>query len=230
MKKIVLIVFITLWTMVTSAQPRPFEIDQSFIPTLEYMQKSWTGDYDGLEPNSRMIISIKRSLVLNADFSYSNEVRGQVNNESEEILLKLETGTYQYDLGSQLITYFIEIDSTFDINCFLQGKDVGYMVNHYKQDGTEKSATEKAQFTQAAYDAARQWVLFDSQLMSPIDPRQKAVYVMSGKELEPTDIEPLHQRASDPNGIYDMLGRRLSQSPSRSLYIIVDSKGVRKIR
>ena len=230
MKKTVLMVVITLWTMSALAQPRPYEIDQSFIPTLEFMQKSWTGEYDGLEPNSRMIISVKRALVLNADFTYSNEVRGQIKNESEEILLKLEVGTYQYDLETQLVTYSIEIDSIFDINNYLQHKEAGYMVNHYMLEGTPKSTTEKAQFTRAANDAARQWVLFDQQLMSPIDSRQKAVYVMLGKELEFTDIVPTYKRACDKNGIYDMLGRRLSQMPSHGFYIIIDKDGVRKVR
>ena len=110
MKKTVLMVFITLWTMVALAQPRPFEIDQSFIPTLEFMQKSWTGEYDGLEPNSRMIMSVKRVLVLNADLTYSNEVRGQIKNESEEVLLKSETGTYQYDIESKCILCFSSIN------------------------------------------------------------------------------------------------------------------------
>lgn len=230
MKKFFLMVFITLWAMGVSAQPRPFEIDPYFIPTLDFMQKSWTGEYDGLEPNSRMILSVKRALVLNTDSTYSNEVRGQVKNESEEILLKLETGTYQYDLTTQSVIYSIEMDSTLDINNFLQGTDAGYMVNHYKQAGKEKSTTEKAQFTPADNDASRQWVLFDPQLMSPIDSRQKAVYVMSGKELESANIEPFYQSVNAPNGIYDLLGRRLPQIPSRGFYIIVDSKGTRKVQ
>lgn len=218
MKKTLFMVFFTLWAMAVFSQPRPFEIDQSFIPTLEFMQKSWTGEYDGLEPNSRMIMSVKRVLVLNADLTYSNEVRGQIKNESEEVLLKSESGIYQYDLETQLITYSIEIDSTLDINDYLQVKEVHYVVNHYKQEGEEKANTEKAQFTRAANDINRQWVLFDQQLLSPIDQSQKAVYVMTGKEIEPSGIASLYQRDSNSNEYYDLCGRRIDK-PIRGIFI-----------
>ena len=222
MKKTISIVMISLWAMVASAQPRPYEVDQSFIPSLEYLQKSWSGEYDGYEPNSRMILSIKRSLVLNPDLSYTNLVTGQIKNESEEVILKLETGTYQYDSGTQFVSYSIETDSILDINIFLQGNDSSYLVNHYKQDGKEKLVKEKAQFTAAANDADRQWVLFDQQLMSPIDMRQKAVYVMTGKENEPSSIVSIYKKYNN-NIYYDLKGHRIER-PTRGVFIFNGKK------
>lgn len=223
MKKTILIVMISLWSMVASAQPRPFEIDQSFIPSLEFLQKSWSGEYDGFEPNSRMILSVKRSLVLNPDLTYSNLVKGQIKNESEEVLLKFETGTYQYDSGTQLVSYSIETDSILDINDFLQGNDSSYLVNHYKLDDTVKLSNEKAQFTVAANDANRQWVLFDPQLMSPIDTRQKAVYVMTGKEYEPSSIILTCKNCQKNNKYYDLKGHRIER-PTKGVFIFNGKK------
>lgn len=184
MKNIAFFVVAVLWSMMIQAQPRPFEPDPSFVPSLEFMQKSWSGEYDGLEPNSKMILSICRNLTLNADFTYTNEVKGHIKDLSDEVLLRLETGTYQYNADSHTVTYVIKADSTLDINILLKGEELNYAVNHYKDEGTEKTSMEDVQFTRAATDDDRQWVLFDQQLKSPMDPRQKAVYVMTGKTPE----------------------------------------------
>lgn len=220
MNKFVLLLLSTLSVMTMNAQPRPFETDPSFVPTLEFMQKSWTGEYDGLEPNSKMILSLSRTLVLNADLTYKNEVKGQIKDQSEEVLLRYETGTYQYSSDNRMVTYSIEADSTLDVNILLKGEKLTYAVNHYKEGGTEKTSTEKAQFTSAASDDARLWVLFDQQLMSPIDPRQKAVYVMTGKEILPSGIV-VTPYAGKPcsDASYDLNGRMIA-NPTKGIYII----------
>ena len=217
MKKVALFIVVVLWSLTTTAQPRPYEIDASFIPTLEYLQKSWSGEYDGLEPNSKMILSIKRTLVLYPDLSYTNVVMGRIKDEPE-ILLKKESGTYQYSFETQLITYTIEIDSTLDINNYLQGK--------YKQEGKEKTSLEKAQFTGAANDVERQWVLFDQQLQSPVDPRQKAVYVMTGQEIDASKISSVYQRGYAKDVYYDLNGRRI-KAPGRGVTIVNGKKIIR---
>ena len=223
MKKLELTLVCMLWTLALAAQPRPFEPDPSFVPTLEFMQKSWSGEYDGLEPNSRMILSLSRTLVLNIDLSYTNEVKVQIKDQSEEVLLRYETGTYQYSSDNRMVTYSIDADSTLDINILLQGEELSYAVNHYKEEGTEKTSTEEAQFTHAASDDARQWILFDQQLMSPIDPRQKAVYVLTGKALETLDIA-LPVSATKTKIIYNLDGKEVV--PRGKGVYIVDRKKV----
>lgn len=224
MRKSGLAILGLLWTTVILAQPRPFEIDPSFVPTLEFMQKAWTGEYDGLEPNSRMILSLSRTLVLNTDLTYTNEVKGQIKNQSDEMLLRYETGTYQYTPYNHLVTYSIEMDSTLDVNILLKGEKLTYAVNHYKKEGTEKPSTEGVQFTRAATDDARQWVLFDQQLTSPMDPRQKAVYVMKGKGFETTGMS-LRSDADKSVGedIYNLSGKIIN-TPSNGVYIVNKKK------
>ena len=223
MKKTLLIAMALLGTIVVFAQPRPFEIDPTFKPTLDFMQKSWYGEYDGLEPNSRMILSIKRSLVLNPDMTYTNEVKGQVKQQSDEVLLRYEVGTYQYNSDSQTITYLIESEKTLDINLLLQGDELNYVEKDYKQEGNEKTSSEKAQFTRAATDDTRQWVLFDQKLMSPVNPMQQAVYVMTGTEIETDDMySPLRNTDFDKTA-YDLNGRPIYKS-NKGLLIIKGKK------
>ena len=173
MKKLGLVILGVLCGMAVQAQPRPFEPDPSFVPSLDFMQKSWSGDYDGLEPNSRKILSISRTMILNEDLTYTNEVKGQIKNQTEKVLLRYEKGTYLYDADNRYVIYSIEVDSTLDINSLLQGEELSYVVNHYLEDGAVKNSTEEVQFTRASSDDARQWILFDQQLASPVDPRQK---------------------------------------------------------
>lgn len=220
MKKFVLLLLSTLSVTTMKAQPRPFEPDPSFVPTLEFMQKSWTGEYDGLEPNSKMILSLFRTLVLNEDLTYQNEVKGQIKDQSEEVLLRFETGTYQYSPDNRLVTYSIEVDSTLDINILLRGEELTYAVNHYIEEGLEKKSTESVQFTRAAKDDARQWILFDQQLMSPIDSRQKAVYVMKGKEILPSGVVVVPYAGSlCCDASYDLNGKMIA-NPTKGIYII----------
>lgn len=202
------------------AQPRPFEPDLSFVPSLDFMQKTWSGEYDGLEPNSRMILSLHRTLVLNINLTYTNEVRGHVKNQSEEVLLRHETGTYQYNEDNHVVTYSIDVDSTLDINILLKGEELTYTVNHYLEDGNRKTTTEGVQFTRASSDESRQWILFDQQLMSPIDPRQKAVYVMTGDKTESSKIAVFsYDTHTERKEIYNLDGK-ISKSPSKGICII----------
>ena len=220
MKKFLFTILGVLWMMTMQAQPRPFEPDPSFVPSLDFMQKSWNGEYDGLEPNSKMILSISRALVLNKDLTYTNEVKGQIKEQSEEVLLRYEKGTYQYNTENRTVNYSIDVDSTLDINILLKGEELSYAVNHYLEEGTMKTSTEEVQFTRAASDDVRQWILFDPQLMSPIDTRQKAIYVMTGKEIEASKIVILsYDTNTEWKEIYNLDGR-ISKSPSKGIYII----------
>lgn len=220
MKKNVLMLCCALWVMSTQAQPRPFEPDPTFMPTLEFMQKTWRGEYDGLEPNSRIILSLNRTLVLNADLTYTNEVMVQIKNQTEEVLLRYEKGTYHYDPDNPTITYSVEVDSTLDVNNLLKGEELTYTINHYKEEGTENTMEEEIQFTRASTEDGRQWILFDQQLMSPIDPRQRAVYVMTGEKIETASIVQLeNNKQHSNNGYYDIKGYRILNA-NHGLYIV----------
>lgn len=227
MKKFVVTIMGVLCGMTMQAQPRPFEPDPSFAPSLEFMQKSWNGEYDGLEPNSKMILSIFRTLVLNEDLTYANEVKGHIKEQSEEVLLRYERGTYQYNTDNSTITYSIDVDSTLDINILLKGEELIYKVNHYLEDGNKKTSTEGVQFTRAASDDARQWILFDQQLVSPIDPRQKAVYVMTGKKIEPSSISTPSYDIRYSNRYYTLSGRE-TEIPQKGINIFNRKKFFKK--
>ena len=231
MKKYAFTCLSALCALLAPAQPRPFEIDPSFAPPLEFMQKSWTGQYDGLESNSKMILSLSRSLVLHADLTYLNEVTVHIKDHSGEVLLRHETGTYQYNSGTHAVIYTVDADSTLDINSLLKGEELTYAVGHYKQEGKTQTSTETAQFTYASSDDTRQWVSFDPQLMSPIDPRQRAVYVMSGKEIETSAIHlPYKTSLSDVTPVYDLSGCKMKVGSARSkgIYIVNGAKIVFK--
>ena len=225
MKKLALLFVVLLCSLTTIAQPRPYEIDESFVPSLEFMQKSWSGEFDGVEPNARMILSIKRALLLKPDMTFTNEVTGCVKDEPAILLMK-ESGTYQYSSDDQMVVYTIAADSTLDMRKYLQSKEVTYAVNHYGQEGAPKTNAEKAQFTEAGNDADRQWVLFDQQLLSPVDQRQKAVYVMTGKEIDASGIESVScQRSCAEDAYFDMSGRRM-KTPGRGVTIVDGRKKV----
>lgn len=211
MKYYILALMALLGAELVSSQPRPYEIDTSFVPQLEFMQKTWTGEYDGLEPNSKMILSISRELILNTDLTYTNIVTGRIKQQSEEKLLRYESGKYQYTPDARALTYFIKTDSTLDINILLQGGELSYTVNHYKEDGTQKTMTESLQFSFANNDAERLWVLFDQLLMSPIDPRQKAVYVLTGKPTESSTIKTVNNNFEEGN-CFSLTGRLVQQT------------------
>ncbi|MBQ3768051.1 MAG: hypothetical protein II866_03540 [Prevotella sp.] len=219
MKKYLFTILGVLWMMTMQAQPRPFEPDPSFVPSLDFMQKSWSGEYDGLEPNSKMILSISRNLVLNKDLTYTNVVKGHIKDQSEEVLLRYERGTYQYNTDNRTVNYSIDVDSTLDINSLLKGEELSYAVNHYLEEGTVKTSTEEVQFTHATIDDARQWVLFDQQLMSPIDSRQKAVYVMTGKDNNSSGISSASLDIRYNNRYFTLSGRG-TVNPNQGIYIL----------
>ena len=224
MKKVLFMLTLTVIAISGSSQPRPYEIDDSFIPTMDYMQKISTGSYDGLEPNSKIILSISRSLTLNSDFSYINKVTGHINQDGKEVLYRYETGTYQYDQDTRMLKYIVYTDSTLDISSYLQGAGLNYTANHYT-DANFKTATEVVQFTPASNDSERLWVLFDPQLMSSIDPRQKAVYVMQGKAIENAIIVPKHEeRITQYNSSYYNLNGVPTQHPINGVYIVNGKK------
>lgn len=223
MKKLSFACLCVLFTTNGMAQPRPYETDPTFVPSLEFMQKSWTGEYDGLEPNSKMILSLSRTLILKADLTYTNEVMCSVKDVADEVVLKYETGTYTYDADGRHIVYTIGADSILDVNILLKGEELSYTVNNYETEGGGKTSTEDVQFTSAASDDARQWVLFDQQLMSPIDPRQKAVYVMEGKDIETLGVA-LPVSATKTEHIYSLDGRKVV-TRGNGVYI-VDGKKV----
>lgn len=218
MKKFVLIICSIISVFGAVGQPRPYDIDSNFIPEVEYMQKKWCGNYDGVEPNSRKILSINRTLTLNVDSTYNNIVTGQIKNESEILLLKQEKGKYQYDQETQLVTYTVGFDSILDINRYLHDHEVIYESNNYQENGEERLISEKAQFTPSLEDSSRKWVLFDQQLASPIDPRQPAVYVMTGEEIAPSFLQSVFTDKFSNEDCYDMSGRKI-KNPVKGIYI-----------
>lgn len=223
MKNLLLTTLGVIWIMTMQAQPRPFEPDPAFTPSLEFMQKKWTGDYDGLEPNSRMIMSLHRELILQKDLTYTNEVKGKIKDQSEEVVLQYESGTYQIDADTKSVKYSVDADSTLDMNILLKGEEPVYTVNHYKTDGKTMSRTEVLQFTRSENDDSRQWISFDPQLMSPVDSRQKAVYAMTGEDI-PAGISILiHETADKRKDVYDLSGRK-STIDRRAIYVINKKK------
>lgn len=226
MRKLIIMAMAIWGVTETKAQPRPYEIDNSFEPTLEFLNQAWEGTYDGLEPNSRMIVTVQRTLQLRPDMTYSNETLGTIKGHTATVVLKREEGTYTYDDNTHTLTYVVMSDSTLDINTLLQATPLVYEVHHHTDDEEARTNTEYVQFTPIDNRGERRWIAFDYQLYSPVDPMRQAVYTLTGSPLgqHGNSIESL----THPTMIeaYDIVGRKIKSTGHKVLRITTGKKTI----
>jgi len=204
------------------AQPEPFPIDKSFVPELSFLQKRWFGEYNGVDPLSHSRISIRRTLCLCQDSTFTNVSYGIIGTNggtSDEMLLKSERGTYNYDYENGEIKYVLSCDTALDMNVFLKNNKIVYKTNAYTGAGKENAYTEPTNFTYLT-DGKRQWVIQDSKLGSDQQQGKSAVYVMTGSDLSTTAVPMITSEGKDnENDMYDTYGNRLSLVPDHTLFI-----------
>lgn len=221
MKKILILFLLLLTSSATWSQPEPYPIDKTFIPELVYLQKKWYGEYIGVDPTSKVRISIRRTLCLYQDMTFSNTTYGIISSNTEtplQMLLMSEYGNYSYN--SNNVTYVVLSDSALDMNAYLKLKKIIYKVNNYSEGSKSNIYTELVQFTFLSGNE-RQWVLQDSKMGSDQMQGMPAVYLMKGTEFETDFVGQIcsEQYAKD-TCIYDISGKKLLSYPlNRSLII-----------
>lgn len=219
MRRITFLLVALFTAAIASAQPEPYPIDRSFKAPLDFIQKCWSGEYKGLDPGSRQLLTIRRTLTLNADMTFTNLTEGYVGVEGDDFtVFRLEAGTYAY-AGKGVVSYDVERDSVLDIMAFLgERHELNYVVKT-REAGEAENYVEDAQFTYPANDGTRQWVLFDTQLMSPQDPSRASVYVLSANG---SSVSAITTDRNDPSvRTYDLLGRSVGHGivPQRGVII-----------
>lgn len=220
MKKIFILSLHFFIALVAMAQPEPFPIDKSFVPELDYLQKQWYGEYNGVDPMSEARISVKRTLCLFKDMTFTNLTYGVIRtkaNTSEEMLLRKEEGKYQYNTNSREVEYVLVADSALDMNSYMRQNSIKYTVNKYNESSTNNSYSEPVQFTHET-QGARNWVVLDSKLGSDRQQGMPAVYIMSGRELN-TNVPELPFISFEKDVMYDLNGRVIVDEPNRGIII-----------
>lgn len=212
MRKLIILILSLTVEVVAMAQPEPFPIDKSFSPELSFIQKQWYGEYNGVDPMSQARLSIKRTLCLCDDMTFTNITYGVITpmrgTQSEELLLRCEKGAYNYDENDGNVIYIVQADSALDMSAFLKNEAVEYIVNKYDSVTTENTYSVPAQFTFST-GQERQWVIIDSKLGSDQQQGKPAVYVMSCEEIDMAISQSsANERDIKESGFYDLNGRR----------------------
>ena len=150
-------------------------IDSSYSPTVEEIQKSWTGEYEGWDEHQAKNTKIKRLLTLNANKSYTNIIQGVLvgSGKDEYVDFEHEQGTYVYNQRTQTITYTVSTDSVLDYG---QQKFDGYNGKKY-YDHTDGNYSEKVSFSYEE-NKQRSWISHDMYLQSLTDKTINIAFAM----------------------------------------------------
>lgn len=228
MKRLVCIFMIACSWIIGWAQPQPFPIDTSFTPDLEFLQREWNAEYFGIDPMSRKRFYIQRKLKLYTDMSFENEVRGGVIVNDvclDTLVLKSERGSYSYDKSRQKIDYSLNYDSVLSLNKYVGVEPViEYICNDYLSTGNTQTYSESTSFM-AEQNGDRPWVLQDTKMGSDVAQGMPAVYIMTGKELKPTNVNTLkvdgQYRKQD---CYNLLGHKQVGTTIHKGILIINGK------
>ena len=224
MKRIMILsCYLTLTYLQVNAQDVPFAIDNGFVATQEYIQKNWTGGYEGVDPNSREKLTISRTLVLRTDMTYTNETTGHTEKMPEDNVLRHEEGGYVFNSDEQQVIFTVKKDSALNLATFFRSNQVKYIVNEYDDTATENVSAEKAQFTFADADGERQWVVFDNRLKSTINPQRDAVYLMQEEKISDGIEIATDDTRQRTTGIYNLQGMKI-RHPHKGIYILNGKK------
>lgn len=140
-----------------------FNVDRDFIPAESYIQKKWSGEYEGWDDIQQKNTKIKRVLTLNANKTYTNVIQGVLieSGKTDYVDFERESGTYTYNARTGVVTYSVTSDS------IIQYKDqqfVGYNMKKY-YDYQAGTYTEKTNFSHLT-NGKRNWITKDMYLQS----------------------------------------------------------------
>lgn len=224
MKRIIILsCYLTLTLLQVKAQDVPFTIDNGFAATQEFIQKTWKGEYEGVDPNSREKLTISRTLILRNDKTYTNETIGHTERMPDDIVLRHEEGVYVFNIEEQLIEYTVKKDSSVNLATYFRNQLVNYIFNEYDETATDNVSAEKAQFTPVGKDGERQWVVFDNRLKSTVNPQRDAVYLMQGENISDGIEIVTDDTKQRTTGIYNLQGIKVTH-PHKGIYILNGKK------
>lgn len=160
-----------------------FDIDNSFIPTKDYLCAIWKGEYSGWDKVQQVQTDIRRILALYPNGTYTNTIAGILPSIGKDSFIKFEAegGTWNYQDG--IVTYMCQYDSVLN---FRDQSYTLYTKKHY-YDHETASYTEQARFTYM-HDGIRGWVTHDDNLQVSATDNRGIEYVMN-KAVEMPDIE-----------------------------------------
>lgn len=147
-----------------------FEIDENYTPSRSTILQTWVGEYRGHDAKQEAETTIFRTLTLNPNGTYTNEIKGLLvkDGKDEKTVFEKEKGTYEYIDGT--IHYTVQYDSLIN---YQTQQFIGYNKKHYySADGNNTSDkanyTEKAMFS-VLKKGKRQWVSKDTYLQQLTD-------------------------------------------------------------
>lgn len=159
--------------------PAELPVDEDFKATLSYLQGEWAAEYEGWDKVQERKVTIHRILNLTPNGMYQNHIEGKMPETLKQdfILFESEGGTYTYDSLKGVVTYTCQYDSILNFN------DQTYTLYDQKlyYDRMEGGYTEKVQFT-VEKDGKREWVTYDTFLMSADDKDAALKYRMNRHE------------------------------------------------
>ena len=160
-----------------------FDIDNSFIPTKDYLCAVWKGEYSGWDKMQQVQTDIRRILALYPNGTYTNTIAGKLPSIGIDSFIKFEAegGTWTYQDGT--VTYMCQYDSLLN---FSNQSFTVYTKKHCYDHETD-SYTEQARFTYM-HDGIRGWVTQDNNLQVSATDNRSVAYVMN-KAAELPNIE-----------------------------------------
>ena len=138
-------------------------VDANFKADASYIQKTWSGEYQGWDAVQKKNTTIRRKLVLNPNGTYTNIIAGKLlaTDKNQFFKFEAEGGTYTYNSSTGVVTYKVDYDS------ILTYKDQSYTRYSKKHYYAEEKAnyTEKAEFSEMK-EGKRVWITKDTYLQS----------------------------------------------------------------
>ena len=138
-------------------------VDNNFKADASYIQKEWSGEYEGWDAVQKKNTTIRRKLTLNPNGTYTNIIAGKLIETDKTQFFKFEAegGTYTYNASTGLVTYKVDYDS---ILTYKNQSYTKYAKKHYYAK-EEANYSEKAEFSEMR-EGKRVWITKDTYLQS----------------------------------------------------------------
>lgn len=139
------------------------KVDTDFQPDASYLQKEWSGEYQGWDAVQKKNTTIRRKLTLNPNGTYTNIIAGKLIESGKDQFFKFESegGKYTYNQSTGTVNYTCEYDSILN---YRDQSYTRYSKKHYYSD-EKANYTEKAEFSEMQ-QGKRVWITKDTYLQS----------------------------------------------------------------
>lgn len=138
-------------------------VDNNFIPDASYIQKEWSGEYQGWDAVQKKNTTIRRKLTLNPNGTYKNIIAGKLIESGKNLFYKFESegGKYTYNQSTGTVNYTCEYDSVLN---YSDQSYTRYSKKHYYSE-EKANYSEKAEFSEMQA-GKRVWITKDTYLQS----------------------------------------------------------------